>query len=125
PIGTEGNQVKIAMLTGTTINVRMVPRIERNVFLQVRTVPVVETRRPDLQGLEAFLSGWIPSDVQSEHVEDGLKFMDLVLGDHLLRFFHVPEHAGTNQREKHGDDGHDDKQFDKRYSAISARFNTH
>src|SRR5574341_163563 len=81
--------VIVPVLPRGLIDIRVSPRIEWDLlFLQIGTVPVLDPAGIDKQGLEAFIRGRIPADVEPKVVQGGAKQLDLRLGRGLFSLAH-------------------------------------
>src|SRR5262249_55028205 len=101
-----------SMLAGKSIEVRMSPRIERNLFQQIWSVPVGNVRGTRMQRFQTLLSGRINSDVEFT-VGKGLFEINnlnarridfgLVEASHKVRYCHGSKQTDDRDYHKHLD----------------------
>ena len=110
-IGAVRQQIKIAVLAGTAVNVRMVPRIEWNVFLQIWSIPIFHIRWTNTESLETFLCRRVTANIQPEKIEHAFKLRNLRLRRRLASSFYVPKEALSDQSCEQRNDDHDDQEL--------------
>src|SRR5579863_1616426 len=79
----------VAVIPGEFVDVRAAPRFERNLLGQIRTVPVVGSRRSHAQRLQTLVGGRERPRIELVGGEGRLEGIDLGLGGRDLGLRHV------------------------------------
>jgi len=107
------------MLPGTLINIRFVPRIRRDFFLQIRPVPALDSARLLCERMQAFLRRRIAPYIETKGVERRAQQFDLGLGGFRRSFFFLFDELRHHQPGKQSNNGRDNDQLDEREAVLA------
>src|SRR5262245_31745921 len=85
-------------LAGAAVVVRAIPRVLRNVLLEVGPIPAIGAERPLTERGEPFLRARVTTGVQPERIERRAEQLDLGARRFHLRDFGLPDETRSDER---------------------------
>src|SRR6266478_1201390 len=118
-VGAVGEEVVgTPALARAAVVVGVIPRVPRDVLLEIRAVPAVGAERPLAERREALLRRRVAAHVEAEGVERRAQHLDLGTRRLHLRLLPLSDEVGTDQRHEEADDHHDDHHLDEREARL-------
>src|SRR5207244_9779623 len=118
-VGAVGDEVVGApALARAAVVVRALPRVPRDVLLEVRAVPAIGAERPLAERREALLRRRVAAHVEAEGVERRAQHLDLGARRLALRLLALADEVRADQRHQEPDDDHHDHHLDEREARL-------
>src|SRR5689334_7148503 len=106
-------QIVFAVFAGIFVDIRLAPRVVRNLLRQVGPVPLGFVGRTRRQGGEALLVRWIVPRIETVLVQRLAESVQLRARGLDLGFSDLPEVLGTNVARQKAENHHDDQQLEQ------------
>src|SRR5271154_3227369 len=94
-----------------TINIRVAPRIDRDIALNIRSVPTRNLRWPLHERPKALISAWVGPGIQFVHVQSGPDPFDRLPGNRGPGAAKLAKDRRRDKADQQPQDGDDHKQF--------------
>src|SRR3989442_2486759 len=118
-VGAVGDEVVgTPTLARAAVVVGVIPRVPRDVLLEVRAVPAVGAERPLAERREALLRRRVAAHVEAEGVERRAQHLDLGARRLALRLLSLADEVRADQRHQEPDDDHHDHHLDEREARL-------